>query len=59
MSVFFLQVNGVNLAEIQESEVALTNLYSSNGPDFILHVKFSCSSTIADSKLFLLEIINE
>lgn len=40
-------MNGVNLAEIQESEVALTNLYSSNGPDFILHVKFSCSSTIA------------
>ncbi|KAL6640164.1 hypothetical protein ACP70R_022013 [Stipagrostis hirtigluma subsp. patula] len=35
------QVNGVNLAEIQEGEVTITNLHSSNGPDFVLHLKFS------------------
>ncbi|XP_044961503.1 LOW QUALITY PROTEIN: structural maintenance of chromosomes flexible hinge domain-containing protein GMI1-like [Hordeum vulgare subsp. vulgare] len=44
------EVNGVDLAEIQESEVTLTNLHSSNGPDFILHLKFSCTSTNAASR---------
>ncbi|OEL25688.1 hypothetical protein BAE44_0013293 [Dichanthelium oligosanthes] len=35
------EVNGVNLAEVQEGEVTVTNLHSSNGPDFIFHLKFS------------------
>jgi hypothetical protein len=35
------QVNGVNLAEVQEGEVTVTNLHSSNGPDFILYLKFT------------------
>uniref|UniRef100_A0ACD5Y7W9 Uncharacterized protein n=1 Tax=Avena sativa TaxID=4498 RepID=A0ACD5Y7W9_AVESA len=41
------EVNGVDLAEIQENEVTITNLHSSNGPDFILDVKFSCTSKTA------------
>lgn len=45
-------MNGVDLAEIQESEVTLTNLHSSNGPDFDLHLKFACTSTNAGNKLF-------
>ncbi|XP_037458667.1 structural maintenance of chromosomes flexible hinge domain-containing protein GMI1 [Triticum dicoccoides] len=44
------EVNGVDLAEIQESEVTLTNLHSSNGPDFDLHLKFACTSTNAASR---------
>ncbi|CAM0949513.1 unnamed protein product [Alopecurus aequalis] len=45
------EVNGVDLAEIQENEVTVTNLHSSNGPDFILNVKFSCmSATAANSQ---------
>jgi len=35
------EVNGVNLAEVQEGEVTVTNMHSSNGPDFILHLKFT------------------
>ena len=35
------QVNGVNLAEVQEGEVTVTNMHSSNGPDFIFHLKFT------------------
>jgi hypothetical protein len=35
------QVNGVNLAEVQEGEVTVTNLHSSNGPDFIVHLNFT------------------
>ncbi|TVU23223.1 hypothetical protein EJB05_30190, partial [Eragrostis curvula] len=35
------EVNGLNLAEIQEGEVTVTNLHSSNGPDFILQLKIS------------------
>ncbi|XP_022683884.1 uncharacterized protein LOC111257871 [Setaria italica] len=35
------EVNGVNLAEVQEGEVTVTNLHSSNGPDFIWHLKFT------------------
>ncbi|WVZ76726.1 hypothetical protein U9M48_024677 [Paspalum notatum var. saurae] len=34
-------VNGLNLAEIQDGEVTVTNLHSSNGPDFIFHLTFS------------------
>ncbi|CAL4969818.1 unnamed protein product [Urochloa decumbens] len=35
------EVNGVNLAEVQQGEVTVTNLHSSNGPDFILYLKFT------------------
>ncbi|XP_062120131.1 structural maintenance of chromosomes flexible hinge domain-containing protein GMI1-like isoform X2 [Humulus lupulus] len=35
------QVNGTDLAEIEGGEVAITNLHSSNGPDFVLQVHFS------------------
>jgi len=35
------QVNDVNLAEVQEGEVTVTNMHSSNGPDFIFHLKFT------------------
>ena len=50
--MFYVQVNGVDLAEVQENEVTITNLHSSNGPDFILNVKFSCKSTTAGNILF-------
>lgn len=43
MDVF--QVNGVNLSEIQEGEVTVTNMHSSNGPDFILHMTFTQKTT--------------
>ncbi|KAM0899102.1 hypothetical protein ACQ4PT_021531 [Festuca glaucescens] len=39
------EVNGVDLAEILENEVTITNLHSCAGPDFILDVTFSCTST--------------
>ncbi|XP_039838776.1 structural maintenance of chromosomes flexible hinge domain-containing protein GMI1-like isoform X5 [Panicum virgatum] len=35
------EVNDVNLAEVQEGEVTVTNMHSSNGPDFIFHLKFT------------------
>ncbi|XP_038685259.1 structural maintenance of chromosomes flexible hinge domain-containing protein GMI1-like isoform X1 [Tripterygium wilfordii] len=37
------QVNGVDLAEIEGGEVAITNLHSCNGPEFIfqLHLSFT------------------
>ncbi|KAM0881717.1 hypothetical protein ACQ4PT_032768 [Festuca glaucescens] len=41
------QVNGVDLAEILENEVTVTNLHSCAGPNFILDVTFSCTSTTA------------
>ncbi|CAD6251099.1 unnamed protein product [Miscanthus lutarioriparius] len=44
-----LKVNGVNLSEIQEGEVTVTNMHSSNGPDFILHMTFT-QKTTASSK---------
>lgn len=34
------QVNGVDLAEIEGGETAITNLHSCNGPDFVLQLKF-------------------
>ncbi|KAK1571160.1 hypothetical protein Q3G72_012800 [Acer saccharum] len=34
------QVNGVDLAEVEGGEVAITNLHSCNGPDFVLHLQF-------------------
>ncbi|KAK9994804.1 hypothetical protein SO802_024507 [Lithocarpus litseifolius] len=34
------QVNGVDLAEIEGGEVAITNLHSCNGPEFILQLRF-------------------
>ncbi|KAM0881718.1 hypothetical protein ACQ4PT_032768 [Festuca glaucescens] len=41
------EVNGVDLAEILENEVTVTNLHSCAGPNFILDVTFSCTSTTA------------
>ncbi|KAI3989733.1 hypothetical protein MKX01_009225 [Papaver californicum] len=35
------QVNGEDLAEIQGGEVAITNLHSCNGPEFVLQLHFS------------------
>ncbi|KAL3729260.1 hypothetical protein ACJRO7_026371 [Eucalyptus globulus] len=35
------EVNGIDLAEIEGGEVAITNLHSCNGPDFIIQVHFS------------------
>ncbi|KAH7543839.1 hypothetical protein JRO89_XS15G0028400 [Xanthoceras sorbifolium] len=34
------QVNGVDLAEIEGGEVAITNLHSCNGPEFVLQLHF-------------------
>ena len=36
------QVNGVDLAEIQDGEIAITNLHSCNGPEFVLQLQFYC-----------------
>ncbi|KAJ0103641.1 hypothetical protein Patl1_05164 [Pistacia atlantica] len=35
------QVNGVDLAEIAGGEVAITNMHSCNGPEFVLQLHFS------------------
>lgn len=34
------QVNGLDLAEIDGGEVGTTNLHSSNGPEFVLQLRF-------------------
>ncbi|KAI3895008.1 hypothetical protein MKW92_036795 [Papaver armeniacum] len=39
------QVNGEDLAEIQGGEVAITNLHSCNGPEFVLQLHFSYGSS--------------
>lgn len=39
--LYYSQVNGINLAEIEGGEVATTNLHSCNGPDFVLQLHFS------------------
>ncbi|KAJ0024539.1 hypothetical protein Pint_07525 [Pistacia integerrima] len=36
-----LQVNGVDLVEIAGGEVAITNMHSCNGPEFVLQLHFS------------------
>nr|XP_018675545.1 PREDICTED: uncharacterized protein LOC103968942 isoform X3 [Musa acuminata subsp. malaccensis] len=38
------EVNDINLAEIQGGEVAITNLLSCNGPDFIMQLRFMIKS---------------
>ncbi|XP_026437890.1 structural maintenance of chromosomes flexible hinge domain-containing protein GMI1-like [Papaver somniferum] len=38
------QVNGEDLAEIEGGEVAITNLHSCNGPEFVLQLHFSYES---------------
>ncbi|KAK2635775.1 hypothetical protein Ddye_030567 [Dipteronia dyeriana] len=48
------QVNGVDLAEVEGGEVAITNLHSCNGPEFVLHLQFfskqgSATTTIPGS----------
>ncbi|RLM78671.1 hypothetical protein C2845_PM12G12300 [Panicum miliaceum] len=47
------EVNGVNLAEVQEGEVTVTNLHSSNGPDFIVHLKFTEITAVCFHVVFL------
>ncbi|XAR52203.1 hypothetical protein NMG60_11020145 [Bertholletia excelsa] len=37
----FTKVNGIDLAEIQGGEFAVTNLHSSNGPEFVTELHFS------------------
>ena len=36
-----LQINDTNLAEIEGGEVAVTNLNSCNGPDFVINLHLS------------------
>jgi hypothetical protein len=50
--VFYVQVNGVDLAEILDNEVTITNLHSSNGPDFVLDVKIFYTSATGGNLLF-------
>ncbi|KAL2540263.1 gamma-irradiation and mitomycin c induced 1 [Abeliophyllum distichum] len=35
------QVNGTDLAEIEGGEIAITNLHSCNGPEFVIQLQFS------------------
>ncbi|KAF5442725.1 hypothetical protein F2P56_035352 [Juglans regia] len=44
------QVNGDDLAETEGGEVAVTNLHSCNGPDFILQLRFSFKQANAAAK---------
>ena len=38
--IMLFQVNGLDLAEIDGGEVGTTNLHSSNGPEFVLQLRF-------------------
>ncbi|KAF3786684.1 hypothetical protein EJ110_NYTH24853 [Nymphaea thermarum] len=38
--MYFIKVNGVNLTEVDGGELAITNLNSCNGPDFVLLLHF-------------------
>lgn len=40
-------MNGVNLAEIDGGEVAVTNWHSCNGPEFVLQLRFVKQGTDA------------
>lgn len=51
--MIFLQVNGVGLTEIEGGEVAITNLHSSNGPEFVLQLHFYHDSQEANARLRL------
>ncbi|KAL2921819.1 Structural maintenance of chromosomes flexible hinge domain-containing protein GMI1, partial [Bienertia sinuspersici] len=44
------QINGINLAEIEGGEVAVTNLHSCNGPEFVLNLNFTIEEDKAASK---------
>ncbi|KAH9603600.1 hypothetical protein KSS87_015976 [Heliosperma pusillum] len=44
------EVNDINLAEIDGGEVAITNLHSCNGPDFILDIHFSTEENMGAIK---------
>lgn len=55
------QVNGIDLAEVAGGEVAITNMHSCNGPDFIVQLHFSlrqasatANSPGSDCSFFLL-----
>ncbi|CAK9151606.1 unnamed protein product [Ilex paraguariensis] len=43
------QVNGIDLAEIGGGEVAITNLHSCNGPDFVLQLQFCFNQDTASA----------
>ncbi|VVA11274.1 PREDICTED: DEFECTIVE IN MERISTEM [Prunus dulcis] len=51
------EVNGVDLAEIEGGEIAITNVHSCNGPDFVLQLHFSCKqdsmTKSPDSKAYI------
>ncbi|CAB4302019.1 unnamed protein product [Prunus armeniaca] len=51
------EVNGVDLAEIEGGEIAITNVHSCNGPDFVLQLHFSCKQDSVtkspDSKAYI------
>ncbi|XP_056694425.1 structural maintenance of chromosomes flexible hinge domain-containing protein GMI1 isoform X2 [Spinacia oleracea] len=44
------QINGINLAEVEGGEVAVTNLHSCNGPDFVLNLHLYIEEEKAASK---------
>ncbi|KAJ4726669.1 Protein defective in meristem silencing 3 [Melia azedarach] len=44
------QVNGLDLAEIEGGEVAVTNLHACNGPDFVLELHLSLRQDSAATK---------
>ncbi|XP_043716489.1 structural maintenance of chromosomes flexible hinge domain-containing protein GMI1 [Telopea speciosissima] len=45
------EVNGDDLAEIEGGEVAITNLHSCNGPEFVIQLRFSISQSSASTSL--------
>ncbi|XP_059434267.1 structural maintenance of chromosomes flexible hinge domain-containing protein GMI1 [Corylus avellana] len=44
------QVNGVDLAEIEGGEVAITNLHSCNGPEFVFQLRFFFKQSSASTQ---------
>ena len=46
----FFQVNGLNLININGGEVGTTNFHSSNGPEFVLQLRFSRNQDNAATK---------
>ncbi|KAK1560819.1 hypothetical protein Q3G72_031187 [Acer saccharum] len=40
------EVNGVDLAEVEGGEVAITNLHSYSGPEFVLHIQFFLNKAV-------------
>ncbi|KAK3419544.1 hypothetical protein EUGRSUZ_G00111 [Eucalyptus grandis] len=55
----YVQVNGIDLAEIEGGEVAITNLHSCNGPDFIIQVHFSITEDTDANRILSSTAIHE